>query len=465
MSSHDSPTSKFLSATHYLSHGHHQASSTTKYLFSVAITVPKTQRTIGIKITDLNPHLTCILCGGYFIDATTIIECLHPFCRACIVRYLESSKFCPICEVMVHKTRPLQNIREAETAILISLHYGCAFLIAFFLYFSFFLLFFFFPYLFSFSFFLFLFPFLFFFSFFLFCFSFPFSFFFPFFLFFFSFSFSFFLIFFCFLFPFVFFLFFSFSLFLFFFPFSFLFLHIITKVVKQKLRAPFPQNIFLPSLLSFIPTVSFSSFIFTPSWYHSALSYLSQLFVSFVAPPTPLFNSSTLTIVYPLTFLLFLSFPSYSLPQSITQYPLISHNCSSPTNSFCPFHYSSHSFFQFILTFPLLLPLFPSVFYSLLLPSLISVYQLSSFSSLSVIFSLLIIHFSLSSSNSLTPQSLSPTLPCGINLFLFLSHNYKIVLFLSLYPPLKHIPVSSILSSPLPLYTNSFNTCLLPNCI
>lgn len=75
----------------------------------------ETQRTIGIKITDLNPHLTCILCGGYFIDATTIIECLHPFCRACIVRYLESSKFCPICEVMVHKTRPLQNIRSDET--------------------------------------------------------------------------------------------------------------------------------------------------------------------------------------------------------------------------------------------------------------------------------------------------------------------------------------------------------------
>ncbi|GAB1600174.1 polycomb complex protein BMI-1-like isoform X2 [Argonauta hians] len=76
---------------------------------------PEKNRSVGIKITELNPHLTCILCGGYFIDATTIIECLHPFCRACIVRYLESSKFCPICEVMVHKTRPLQNIRADET--------------------------------------------------------------------------------------------------------------------------------------------------------------------------------------------------------------------------------------------------------------------------------------------------------------------------------------------------------------
>lgn len=30
-----------------------------------------------IKITDLNPHLTCPLCAGYLVDATTIVECLH----------------------------------------------------------------------------------------------------------------------------------------------------------------------------------------------------------------------------------------------------------------------------------------------------------------------------------------------------------------------------------------------------
>ena len=34
-------------------------------------------RTTRIKLTDLNPHLVCVLCGGYYIDATTIIECLH----------------------------------------------------------------------------------------------------------------------------------------------------------------------------------------------------------------------------------------------------------------------------------------------------------------------------------------------------------------------------------------------------
>ena len=28
-------------------------------------------------LKDLNPHLMCVLCGGYLIDATTLNECLH----------------------------------------------------------------------------------------------------------------------------------------------------------------------------------------------------------------------------------------------------------------------------------------------------------------------------------------------------------------------------------------------------
>jgi hypothetical protein len=90
-----------------------------------------------LQITKLNPHLTCLLCGGYFIEATTIIECLHSceylkfcwknglvyitlkfsclVCKSCIVRYLETNKFCPVCEVQVHKTKPLLNIRSDQT--------------------------------------------------------------------------------------------------------------------------------------------------------------------------------------------------------------------------------------------------------------------------------------------------------------------------------------------------------------
>lgn len=72
-------------------------------------------KTTRIKITDLNPQLICVLCGGYYVDAATIIECLHSFCRTCIIRYLESSKYCPICDVMVHKTKPLENVKLDKT--------------------------------------------------------------------------------------------------------------------------------------------------------------------------------------------------------------------------------------------------------------------------------------------------------------------------------------------------------------
>lgn len=36
----------------------------------------ETKRT-RLRISELNPHLLCALCGGYLIDATTIVECLH----------------------------------------------------------------------------------------------------------------------------------------------------------------------------------------------------------------------------------------------------------------------------------------------------------------------------------------------------------------------------------------------------
>ncbi|XP_062303783.1 polycomb group RING finger protein 2-like isoform X2 [Osmerus eperlanus] len=68
-----------------------------------------------IKITDLNQNLICPLCVGYFIDATTIVECLHSFCKTCIVTFLETNKFCPRCDVQVHKTCPQLSIRADKT--------------------------------------------------------------------------------------------------------------------------------------------------------------------------------------------------------------------------------------------------------------------------------------------------------------------------------------------------------------
>ena len=32
---------------------------------------------VRVKIREINQHVVCILCAGYFIDATTVTECLH----------------------------------------------------------------------------------------------------------------------------------------------------------------------------------------------------------------------------------------------------------------------------------------------------------------------------------------------------------------------------------------------------
>ncbi|ODN05881.1 Polycomb complex protein BMI-1 [Orchesella cincta] len=69
-----------------------------------------------VKLKDITSNLTCKLCLGYLVDATTIIECLHSFCKSCIVKYLEKSadleeKYCPVCDVQLHSTKPFTSIR------------------------------------------------------------------------------------------------------------------------------------------------------------------------------------------------------------------------------------------------------------------------------------------------------------------------------------------------------------------
>ncbi|KAF8571091.1 hypothetical protein P879_02436 [Paragonimus westermani] len=68
-------------------------------------------RVTNIPIVMINPMLTCKLCTGYLIDATTIVECLHSFCRSCILSHLKQHTTCPVCDTLLHKTRPHYAIR------------------------------------------------------------------------------------------------------------------------------------------------------------------------------------------------------------------------------------------------------------------------------------------------------------------------------------------------------------------
>ncbi|XP_004076982.1 polycomb group RING finger protein 6 isoform X2 [Oryzias latipes] len=64
-----------------------------------------------LPLNQFYPYIRCGLCCGFLIDATTITECLHTFCKSCIVRHFFHSNRCPTCTIVVHQTQPLYNIR------------------------------------------------------------------------------------------------------------------------------------------------------------------------------------------------------------------------------------------------------------------------------------------------------------------------------------------------------------------
>lgn len=36
---------------------------------------------------------------------------LFTVCKSCIVKYLQTSKYCPMCNIKIHETQPLLNLK------------------------------------------------------------------------------------------------------------------------------------------------------------------------------------------------------------------------------------------------------------------------------------------------------------------------------------------------------------------
>ncbi|XP_065071402.1 polycomb group RING finger protein 3-like [Rhopilema esculentum] len=68
-----------------------------------------------IKLTELVEFLSCGICNGYLIDATAITECLHTFCKGCIVKYLKGKNTCPTCDLLISQSCALNFIRQDRT--------------------------------------------------------------------------------------------------------------------------------------------------------------------------------------------------------------------------------------------------------------------------------------------------------------------------------------------------------------
>ncbi|CAD7078242.1 unnamed protein product [Hermetia illucens] len=65
-----------------------------------------------LKVKEFNDLISCSLCSGYLINATTSDHCGHWFCRSCILRHCKTSKHCP--KSKCGKPLSLSNLRLDE---------------------------------------------------------------------------------------------------------------------------------------------------------------------------------------------------------------------------------------------------------------------------------------------------------------------------------------------------------------
>ncbi|KAI0989047.1 hypothetical protein GJ496_009102 [Pomphorhynchus laevis] len=67
--------------------------------------------TRSLSAGKINKYFTCQICNGYLIDCLKIDECLHNFCKSCILNWLRKSTYCPVCGVEINRIKPWVNLR------------------------------------------------------------------------------------------------------------------------------------------------------------------------------------------------------------------------------------------------------------------------------------------------------------------------------------------------------------------
>eukprot|EP01082_Thalassiosira_pseudonana_P000320 g126.t1 g126 contig1:300827-302255(-) len=55
---------------------------------------------VDFPVSNLRDHLICSLCKGYFRDPYTVADCLHSFCRSCLIAQFTVGRHrCPTCDI------------------------------------------------------------------------------------------------------------------------------------------------------------------------------------------------------------------------------------------------------------------------------------------------------------------------------------------------------------------------------
>ncbi|CAN6209500.1 unnamed protein product [Urochloa humidicola] len=83
---------------------------------------PDAREVVMVRRSAVARCLTCGLCGGILRDATTVSECLHSFCRKCIMKKFEDedTTFCPTCSTDLG-CDPLEKLRADHSLLCIRL--------------------------------------------------------------------------------------------------------------------------------------------------------------------------------------------------------------------------------------------------------------------------------------------------------------------------------------------------------
>jgi len=73
------------------------------------------------KLLDLNPFLICNICKGYLVSATTITNCLHSFCKSCLVKQMVDKNspldHCPTCQGPIEGFNGLREDRQLQAIV------------------------------------------------------------------------------------------------------------------------------------------------------------------------------------------------------------------------------------------------------------------------------------------------------------------------------------------------------------
>ncbi|KJE97787.1 hypothetical protein CAOG_07886 [Capsaspora owczarzaki ATCC 30864] len=48
---------------------------------------------VSVRLRTLTPWLVCRICLGYCVTPTVIVECMHPFCKSCIVKHIRTTRW------------------------------------------------------------------------------------------------------------------------------------------------------------------------------------------------------------------------------------------------------------------------------------------------------------------------------------------------------------------------------------